>query len=78
MVKDKIAAQEGLWGRIESQAGDWWPDAEVNRLDGLKWIWKDRWIHLRASNTEPIIRILAEGPSEEAALGLVDAFKKRI
>ncbi|MCA9438914.1 MAG: phosphoglucosamine mutase, partial [Candidatus Omnitrophica bacterium] len=60
MVKAKIPATDGLWESLESKAGDWWPDAEVNRLDGLKWIWPDKWIHLRPSNTEPIIRILAE------------------
>ena len=35
-------------------------DAEKNTLDGIKFTWEDRWIHLRKSNTEPIMRIYAE------------------
>lgn len=34
--------------------------AEVNTIDGVKLDFPDRWIHLRKSNTEPIIRIYAE------------------
>ena len=38
-----------------------------NREDGLRIEFGDGWVHLRASNTEPIIRIIAEGRSETAA-----------
>ena len=38
---------------------------ESNELDGLKLIWKDSWVHVRKSNTEPILRIYAEAPSED-------------
>jgi len=78
MVKTKISAAPGLWESLISKAGEWWPDAEVNRLDGLKWIWSDRWIHLRPSNTEPIIRILAEAPSEAEGKRLIDELTQRI
>lgn len=36
-------------------------------IDGLKIDFKDEWVHLRKSNTEPIIRIYSEGPTEQAA-----------
>ncbi len=78
MVKTKIPATPGLWETLEAKAGEWWPDAEVNRLDGLKWIWADRWIHLRPSNTEPIIRILAEAPSEMEGKRLVEELRGRM
>ncbi len=42
-----------------------WPEAEVNDIDGLRLDWTDRWVHLRPSNTEPVVRIIAEA-SEEA------------
>ena len=29
----------------------------------LNWVWPDRWVHLRASGTEPVSRIIAEAPS---------------
>ena len=41
---------------------------DINKIDGVKIEFKDRWVHLRKSNTEPIIRIYSEAPSiEEAA-----------
>jgi phosphomannomutase len=42
-------------------------NATANRLDGLRLDWPDRWLLVRASNTEPIVRIIAEAPSEHAA-----------
>jgi phosphomannomutase len=75
MVKAKIPANEGTWERIEARATKLWPEATLDRMDGLKWIWKDRWLHLRSSNTEPILRIIAEAPSREEAQRLVDSLR---
>jgi len=36
------------------------PDGERNTLDGVKYVWEDAWVQVRASGTEPIVRILAE------------------
>jgi phosphomannomutase len=36
------------------------PGAQADRRDGLKLNLEDGWIHVRASNTEPILRIAAE------------------
>ena len=40
---------------------------QVNDIDGLKIDFPDRWVHLRKSNTEPIIRIYSEAPSDAEA-----------
>ena len=45
-------------------------DAAADRLDGLRLDWPDRWLIIRGSNTEPIVRVIAEGPGEEAAVNL--------
>ena len=37
--------------------------AEIDQRDGLKLSWPDRWLHLRASGTEPVSRIIAEAPT---------------
>ena len=47
------------------------PDASVDTQDGLRLAWRDRWLHVRPSNTEPIIRLIAEAPSAAAAWDLV-------
>jgi len=43
------------------------PDVQVNDIDGVKIDFPDRWVHLRKSNTEPIIRVYSEGATLEAA-----------
>jgi phosphomannomutase len=46
-------------------------DAEVDTQDGLRLAWPDRWVHVRPSGTEPIVRVIAEAPSEREARELV-------
>jgi len=46
-------------------------DARTDRLDGLRLDWPDRWLIVRGSKTEPIVRIIAEAPSAAAAQALV-------
>lgn len=43
------------------------PDTEITDIDGVKIDFPDRWVHLRRSNTEPIIRIYAEAATPELA-----------
>lgn len=51
----------------------------VNKDDGLRIDFKDRsWVQIRASNTEPIIRIFAEAKTKERASELIDIVKKSI
>lgn len=42
-------------------------EATADRLDGLQLDWADRWLLVRASNTEPIVRVFAEAPTQEQA-----------
>ena len=39
----------------------------VTDIDGVKIDFADKWVHLRKSNTEPIIRVYSEAPTMEAA-----------
>ena len=43
------------------------PEAQVNDIDGVKIDFPDRWVHLRKSNTEPIIRVYSEAQTIEEA-----------
>lgn len=45
-------------------------EEDIIDIDGVKIEFKDRWVHLRKSNTEPIIRIYTEAPSTEEAIAL--------
>jgi len=43
----------------------------LDLTDGVKVLWPDRWLHARPSNTEPIIRLIAEAPTEPEARALL-------
>lgn len=47
-------------------------DEQVSTIDGVKIDFAENWVHLRKSNTEPIIRIYTEAKSQEAADNLAD------
>jgi len=51
-------------------------DAQADRLDGLRLDWPDRWLLVRASNTEPIVRLIAEAQSAADAESLCAAAAK--
>ena len=53
-------------------------NATVDTQDGLRLAWPDRWLHVRPSNTEPIIRLIAEAPTAAAAERLIDEAKKSL
>lgn len=42
-------------------------DAQLDRLDGVRFDWPGMWLLVRASNTEPIVRIMAEAETRQAA-----------
>jgi phosphomannomutase len=48
------------------------PTAKVDRLDGLRLDWPGKWLLVRASNTEPIVRAISEAGSAADAQGLCD------
>lgn len=57
-----------LWDKITAAH----PDARADRSDGLRLDWSDRWVHVRASNTEPIVRVIAESVDPATARALAD------
>ena len=72
MIKEKLEcpAREiapALRRFQHSHAGD-----TLDLIDGVKVVWPDRWLQARGSNTEPIIRVTAEAPTETDARALID------
>ncbi len=51
-------------------------DAQVNELDGVRLDWPDRWVHVRPSNTEPAVRVIAEAPQAADADSICKRFMK--
>ncbi|NRD20390.1 phosphoglucosamine mutase [Winogradskyella eckloniae] len=61
---------DGILSTMESN----YSHENLTTIDGVKIDFADSWVHLRKSNTEPIIRIYTEAPSQEAADTLADRF----
>lgn len=71
MSKNKIELSAKLdVDLILATVAEQFKDERVNTIDGVKIDFADRWVHLRKSNTEPIIRIYSEAPTEADANGL--------
>ena len=68
IVKKKIELTEGMdVKKILDSIANSYKQYEVNRIDGVKIDFEESWVHLRSSNTEPIIRIYAEAMTESTA-----------
>ena len=79
MSKSKVKLVEGVkLDEILKSIRDKYSEEEINTLDGLKIDFKDSWVHLRKSNTEPIIRIYSEAKSQNEANLLAEKFVSEI
>jgi phosphomannomutase len=68
IVKEKYPAARERLPDLFAALVRRWPEATADRQDGLRLDWPDRWVQVRPSNTEPIVRVIAEAPrAEEAA-----------
>jgi len=71
MSKNKIELSANLnVDLILATVAEQFKAEKVNTIDGVKIDFADRWVHLRKSNTEPIIRIYSEAPTEQEANAL--------
>ena len=73
-VKDKITLNDSKDIDFDNLATLFDCD-EINRDDGIKFSWSKKWIHIRKSNTEPIIRIFAEAKTESEVNSLIQTLK---
>lgn len=63
----KVAFEHGRLGPMMQALEAMFPDAAVERADGLKLLWPGKWIHVRASNTEPLLRLSVESRNADEA-----------
>ncbi len=64
-VKERM---DGVYAALRAR----FPDANADTQDGLRLAWPDRWLHVRPSGTEPIIRLIAEAPTSADAHRLIE------
>jgi len=75
IVKDKIDIEGIDIENVIESVSSLFDDAAIDGIDGIKFTWEDRWVHLRKSNTEPIMRIYAEAPNQDQARKLINQIK---
>ena len=71
IVKDKLDRPAAPLEAVYEALTAAFPDAAADRQDGLRLSWADRWVHVRPSGTEPIVRVIAEAPTAAGAQELV-------
>jgi len=77
MIKDKIALKNDIeFNNIKNQFKN--DDVIFIEGDGLKIVWGNKWVHIRKSNTEPIIRIISEAKDYKTAKDLIDSLRNNI
>jgi phosphomannomutase len=76
IVKDKLDRPKAPLDAVYAALRTAFKDAEADTQDGLRLSWSDRWVHIRPSGTEPIVRVIAEAPTLEAAQKLVADCRK--
>ena len=71
IVKDKLDRPSGSLDSVYKALRGAFPGAAADMQDGLRLAWPDRWVHVRPSGTEPIVRVIAEAPTAEEAGELI-------
>lgn len=72
MLKTKFEVSRDRLGQAMEAIEKRWPGAKANKIDGLRLDWPDRWVHVRPSNTEPVVRVIAESPTAAETKQLCD------
>ncbi|HEX4934974.1 MAG TPA: phosphoglucosamine mutase [Gemmatimonadaceae bacterium] len=71
IVKDKLDRPNAPLDAVYGSLREAFAEASVDTQDGLRLTWPDRGVHVRPSGTEPIVRVIAEAPTEGEARELV-------
>jgi len=78
MVKDKRDLPDVEVEAVLHEMAGRYDGEDISTIDGLKINFSDRWVHMRPSNTEPILRVYTEAPSEPEARDLADRFRREL
>jgi phosphomannomutase len=71
IVKEKLDRPNANLDVVYDALRSAFPGATADCQDGLRLSWPDRWVHVRPSGTEPIVRVIAEAPTNREAVELV-------
>jgi phosphomannomutase len=78
MAKENLPLPDVAPDRLLSTLADHYDEEDRSTLDGLKIDFADSWVHMRPSNTEPVLRVYTEAPTDEDAQALAGRFKEEL
>lgn len=78
MIKEKLPLDPQLIAQFHHRLAERFADQKLDFQDGLRIDWPDRWVHIRPSNTEPIIRLVAEAPDSDSAAQLIQTVRSAL
>ncbi|CRF32295.1 phosphoglucosamine mutase [Brachyspira suanatina] len=73
IVKEKLEVSKIDEDKFLKQVKEQYPKSKITTIDGIKIDLEEGWLHVRSSNTEPIVRIIAEAKSKKEAKELITA-----
>jgi phosphomannomutase len=76
LMKTKYHVSKDVLPAVLDRAEKEFADAKSDRSDGLRLAWDDAWLQIRASNTEPIIRVFAESREAARSRALCEAVRR--
>ena len=79
MIKDKINLNENFdFDQLKNKMKEFYKEQDIDLRDGVKIKFDESWLHIRKSNTEPIIRIYTEAKSQLKCNEIIEDFKNLI
>ncbi|MBI4579712.1 MAG: phosphoglucosamine mutase, partial [Planctomycetes bacterium] len=76
MIKTKFECAADRTARVLEAVRSAYAGQKINDLDGVRVDFDDGWVHVRGSNTEPIVRIIAEATTKERCEALIADVRK--
>jgi phosphomannomutase len=78
MLKVKLTRPDTSWDRAAIRLQEAFRDHDIESTDGLRFSRADEWVHVRPSGTEPVVRVIAESPSEPQTRNLIDRARQAL
>ena len=78
IVKEKFPMDPRMVGQLGPRLNKCFASQQIDEQDGVRIDYSDRWIHVRPSNTEPILRLIAEASTEADARSLIAEARKAL
>ena len=77
-LKEKVERPDLPWDRIAGRLRAAFGDHGLAETDGMRFSRNEEWLHVRPSGTEPVVRFIAESPSEQRSRALIEEARRAL